>query len=278
MVTNQSLNTFQMAPFQGEMDLIFPGNTFTGQVDAAQATALVAGQAVKMATTSGGVPKFLALAANTDQAFGFVSRNLKDLTYSASSFFEIAIKDSVMWMTAGAAITRGANVEVVYTTTKVITSAGVNPIVGFAIDTATADGDLIRIWIKTPSSVGVTAAAQTLVVTATLAELNAGKTLIAGQTGKAITLSNYILRVNGASFAGGTNIILESTNGTPVVASTVAEAGLVTTAVLGPFSANTTLGAGFGIALGSGDGLKVVSTGTHTTATGITFTLDYIQA
>jgi hypothetical protein len=63
-----------------------------------------------------------------------------------------------------------------------------------------------------------------------------------------------------------------------VVISTIVEAGLTSGAILIPSSSNTTLGAGFSVPLGTDDGVKVVSTGTHTTATGITFTITYKQA
>lgn len=273
-------NQFAMQTVQGQMDLQFHGSVVSCQVDAAQATALVPGQAVKLATTAGGVPKVIALAANTDQPFGFVSRNLKDQNYSAGDRVEIAQFGSVMYMTAGAAIVRGASVEVSNAAVKVITAAGVNPTSGFAYDTAAADGDLIRVFLQAPFAAvnsALTNRAQTVIVSATLAEINAGKILIPGVAGQKITISDYTARVTG-TFGGGTNIILESTNGTPVVVSTIAEAGLTNGAILMPGSANTTLGAGFAAQLGASDGLQVVSTGTQTTATKIDFTINFTQA
>lgn len=146
-----NINQFAQTTVQGELDLLgFGSDVISGQVDSAQSTALVPGQAVKMATTAGGVPKFIALAANTDQTFGFVVFNLKDISYPALSKMEIALGRSVMWMTSGGAITRGAGVEVVYTTNTIITSGGTNPVVGIALDTAAASGALIRVLIKTP--------------------------------------------------------------------------------------------------------------------------------
>lgn len=275
-----NINQFALTPVQGQMDLEFAGSVISCQVDNDQATALIAGQAVKLSTDAGGVPKVLGLAANTDASFGFVARNLKDQNFPTLAAVEIAQFNSCMWMTAGAAITRGASLEVVYTTNKVITNAGTNPVVGYALDTALANGDLIRVVIQAPYAAvnsNLTGRVQQAIVTATLAEINAGKVLIPGVTGQKITILDYIARVNGASFAGGTNIILESTAGSPVVVSTIAEAGLVSGAVLVPSSANTTLGAGFGAQLGTADGFQVVSTGTHTTTTGITFTLTFTQ-
>lgn len=109
-------------------------------------------------------------------------------------------------------------------------------------------------------------------VTATLAEINAGKVIIAAKTGKKIRVVNYIARVVGA-FAANTSVDLQSgTTGTKVTA--IARAGLTDGAILMPSSANTTLGAGFGANLETGESLKVVNVGTAaTTATSITFTV-----
>lgn len=275
-----NINQFSQTTVQGQMDLEFAGSVIAAQADAAVVTSLVAGQAVKLATTAGGVPKVIALGANTDQAFGFVARNIKDQNYPAGANLELAMFGSVMHMTAGGAITRGASVEVVVSSTKVITSGGTNPVVGFSLDKTLADGDLCRVFIQAPFSAvnaALSGSSKSVVVVATLAQINAGLTLIAGVAGQAITVTNYTARVAGA-FATGTSVELESTNATPVAVSTIAEAALTNGAVLLPSSANTTLGAGYGVALGTADGLKVVNNGSaQTGGTSITFTISYIQ-
>jgi Uncharacterized conserved protein (DUF2190) len=277
-----SPNQFSQTTVQGQLDLKSGGNNVVScQVDAAQATPLVAGQAVKLATTAGGVPKVIALAANTDQPFGFVSRNLKDQNFPANAPVEIALFGSAMYMTAGGAITRGASVEVSNAAVKVVTSGGINPVSGFAFDTASNDGDLIRVYIQAPFSAvdsALTNRLQTVIVTATLAQINAGKVLIPGAVGQKITVTDYTARVVG-NFATGTSIEMESTNVTPVAVSTIAEAGLTDAAILRPSSANTTLGVGFAAQLGAGDGLQVVNNGANQTAgTSVTFTITYSQA
>lgn len=297
MVAQPNINQFKLTTVQGQLDLEFQGSVISCQVASTQADALVAGQAVKLSTIAGGVPKVVSLADNTESTFGFVVRNLKDQDFPANAAVEIAMQSSIMYMTASAAITRGAKVEVVNASTKVKTNAGVNPVAGFALDTALVDGDLIRVYALTPGYelaqtiadiAGLQAAldaltaassgsAQILTVTATLAELNAGKVLIPAVAGKSINVTNYTARVVGA-FTTGTNIILESTNGAPVVVSTIAEAALTSGAVNLPSTANNALGAGFATALGVGDGLKVVSTGTQAGGTNIAFTFTYKQA
>lgn len=273
-----AINQFAQTQIQGAMDLDTNPCVITGQVDAAQATPLVAGQAVKGTTTAGGLPKFVALASNADKAFGFVVRNLKDANFPALSNFELAFNDSVMYMTANAAITRFSNVEVVTSNNSVITNAGVNPAIGIALDTATASGQLVRVLIKTPALGASSGTVQEITVTATLAQINAGLVLVPGVAGKSVNVTDFIARVSG-TFATGTSVNLQSTNATPVIAVSLAEAGLTNGAVLVPGSANTTLGAGFGAPMGAGDGLTIANIGApQTVGTSITFTVTYQQA
>jgi len=276
-----NINQFQQSTVQGQTDLTgFGGNVITCQVDAAQATALVAGQAVKGAATAGGVPKVLAAAAANDPIFGFVVRNLKDASFPANSMVEIASFGTVVWMTAGGAIARFGSIEIVPGTIKVIANAGVNPVAGMALDKATADNDLIRVLVQVPFAAADAAnpnLVQTVNVTATLAEINAGKVLIPGIAGQKITVVDYTARVTGG-FATGTSVKLQSTNGAPVDVTTIAEAGLTNGAILLPASANTTLGAGYAQPLGTADGLKVVNVGAaQTGGTSIDFAISFKQ-
>ena len=251
MTFNLTQNQFSELPVQGQVDLAgFGSNVVSGRADNAVATPLVAGQPVKLSTTSGGTPAVIPLTANTDATFGFVTFNIKDIQYAANARLELALNDSVVYLTSGGAITRGGAVENVYTTPgQVIAAGGTNPAVGIALDTATATGQLIRVYLKVPA---VSAAfggpiVKTATVVATLAQINAGLVLIAGAGAQKITVLNYAARVLG-NFATGTSVELESTNATPVPVTTIAEAGLTTGAVLLPASANTTLGAGFAAA------------------------------
>lgn len=147
-----SLNALNITPIQGFIDLMDNSSVISGIIDPAFAgTAIVPGQPIQMITTSSGIPKFTALTANTQIADGFAAYSTKDGTFIAGKALEVAISGAVMYMTAGGAIAAGANVEIVFTTNKVITSAGTNPIVGTALDAATADLDIIRVKIKLPT-------------------------------------------------------------------------------------------------------------------------------
>ena len=271
-------NQFTQTPVQGQVDLMGGPTNVVGAAVSSNIGAgitVVAGQAVKLDTTqSGGVPKVLPLASNTDPIFGFIPFNIKDISRGTGQNVEVALPGTYMYMTASAAITIGANVEYDLSTNTVKTAAGVNPVMGVAYDASAGANALIRVGIQRPiAASGIES--DTVEVVATLAQINAGLVLIPGVAGRKLQITSYIARVAGA-FATGTAVVLESTNATPVLVSTLAEAGLTNGAVLLPASANTTLGAGFGVPLGSGDGLQVVNSGSaQTGGTSITFTIDY---
>lgn len=144
-------NQFAMTNEKGSTDLGFLKNVVSCAVSASESGELVAGDAVTIEDSAGGVPKVLLATADNADMFGFVTRNLKDQNRVAGEPLEVAIKNTVMVMEAGAAIARGAKVEFDVSAKKVITSAGTNTIVGWAYDKAAADGDLIRVYIETPA-------------------------------------------------------------------------------------------------------------------------------
>lgn len=150
-------NLFNMQQEQGNIALSGQSNgvVISATVKSDEATALIPGQAVKLVDIAGGQIIVTATTANTDKPFGFVFGNIKDVAFAANDRVEIACQNSVMVMTAGAAIARGALLEVVYTTKKVITNAGTNPVCGFTLDKAAADGDLVRVLITPPLFRGV---------------------------------------------------------------------------------------------------------------------------
>ena len=89
-------------------------------------------------------------AAATDVIFGFITYNPVDNSPVAGDLVQIAMNGVEMYMEAGAAIARGAKLEIVATGDKVITSAGTNKIVGLALDAAAASGDIIKVLILEP--------------------------------------------------------------------------------------------------------------------------------
>lgn len=270
-----SQNQFLQTPVQGQIDLDSVGksNTIAVQVDSTQVTALVAGQAFKVVDSAGGIPKVISLVSDSDAPNGFVELDNKDSSYPAGARLEAAIDGTAMYMTAAGAISRWGKVQVVGASNKVKAWDGVSPAFGLAFDKAAADGDLIRVLIQ-DTNANSGAGLKQAVVTATLAQINAGLVLIPGVAGKKINVTDYVARVVGA-FATGTSVELES-DATAVAITTIAEAGLTNGAVLTPASSNTTLGAGFAAQLPTGEGVKVVNNGTAQTAgTSITYTITY---
>lgn len=146
----QTTNQFAQTPEVGDIDLAYQGQVMTAMIGTSVVGSLVAGQFVKMVDVAGGVPKVQPLAANTDATFGVLVRNLKDATFVANSRVEVAGRNAVIYVTAGAAIARGAKLEVVAATSKVITNAGTNPVVGIALDKAAGDNSVIRVLLNAP--------------------------------------------------------------------------------------------------------------------------------
>lgn len=137
------------------------------------------------------------------------------------------------------------------------------------------DNDVFRVFVLPPGYL-VTGASGTQPVwarfTATLAEVNAGSTLIPAVTDRKVYIHNFVAMPNG-SFAAGTAIVLEDvTTGTDFIS--LAQAQLSDNAILAFGETGVTLGAALGDGGAAGEGVQVVKTGSDfTTATDIAFNL-----
>lgn len=102
-----------------------------------------------------------------------------------------------------------------------------------------------------------------LKMNATVAEINTGKAILPAAAGITYRLVGFILHVVGAISGGaGTGILLQDTNGTPVVAATIAKAALTSAGIVLPSTpTHCVLGAGFGKALTADKGLSIVKNG-----------------
>ena len=144
----QSLNVFNLGKEPGSLTLATNHSLFNTKVVSTEGTALIARQAVKIVDNASLEIEVTAATVNTDKIFGFVNFANRSETFAANSGVQVAGNAAVMWMIAGAAIAKGAAVEVVIASKKVITqSAGTT--VGTALDKAAADGDFIRVLINT---------------------------------------------------------------------------------------------------------------------------------
>ena len=111
------------------------------------------------------------------------------------------------------------------------------------------------------------------VVTATLAEINAGHTLLTGVSGSTIFVHNVKILVNG-TFITGTSVELEDDNLTPVIVVSFAQASLTNGAILEV--ADGTAGVGLITGLTADQSLVVTITGSlFAGGTSIVFSILY---
>lgn len=150
--TQPQQNSFAMAPILGQADQLYNVNTTPCQVDLSETGSLVAGQAVKIVDSAGGVPKVVACTSNTDVVFGFIAYNIKNQAYVAGMAVEVFQDLNVIYLVAQTAIARGARCCLaVETVGGVKATGGSSTVVGYAFDKATNVGDLIRVKLSTPS-------------------------------------------------------------------------------------------------------------------------------
>lgn len=144
----QFINQFEQTPVKGLLSEAINDNMFDVRIDPASVATLNGGAPVKIVDVAGEniIVDLATLAA--DDIFGFIPVTAKTNEYTAGDLTRAAINLSVMYMEAGAAIARGADLEILPAGVKVVTNAGGTSI-GRALDKATADGDLIRVLIKT---------------------------------------------------------------------------------------------------------------------------------
>lgn len=147
----------------------------------------------------------------------------------------------------------------------------------------TATGGLVSIVSNdfgVPVSTGILANPVQYVTkgTCSVAAVNGGTCIpLVAATGRTISVVGYDIIATGSA-ATCTGILLEDTNGTPVVASTIAAAALTSGAHNFPGVSNNVLGVGFGA--GSGltisNGLQIIVNGSAcTTTTSFSYQIEY---
>lgn len=98
--------------------------------------------------------------------------------------------------------------------------------------------------------------------TVTLAELNTGKTLIAGVDGRVLKPIDFFIKFNGG-FTTATDIRLSDTSGSPVDIVTIAIAQATNGAIHTRSKGTNTLGSGFMANLTAGKGIQIRKTGSN---------------
>ena len=203
---NQRVQTVE----QGMLDLALHQAVLAVRIDATEAGTLYPGSAVVIKDVAGKVITVTEADDDDDSIFGYVVYNQKDSGYVAGDMCEIAYAGSIMHMTAGAAIAKGAKVESDVSALKVITQSS-NPVIGIALDKAAADGDLVRVLIVTP---GATNAGSFTTIAASGA-VTLGSTLsVAGDiTPAANVLESYVAYSAGAGALPITKDVIFLTTG-----------------------------------------------------------------
>jgi hypothetical protein len=156
---SMSQNQFSQTPYIGMPDMRYEPNTIAAQVSPNQVAPIYNGMAVKIDTAivqtgSNGIPQMILATANTDSVAGFVIYDLKSLSYKPGDAMSVGLADTVLYLYSTTAITPFTQVQLDLTTgggvAAKVGSSGAN-LVGFAFDGASAAGQLIRVYLKTPS-------------------------------------------------------------------------------------------------------------------------------
>ena len=154
-VLNQ--NQFAQTPVIGEQDLTVNQNIVEARIWASSVSAapLVAGQAFALVDQPGSLP-IVDVAAITAKAWGVAIHNMKGDTFVKGQAIELALVGSTIYLETAGAIARGARVQLTPTGPTITTATlGTNASIGYAVDKATATGQLIRVYIQ-PESIGET--------------------------------------------------------------------------------------------------------------------------
>jgi len=144
----QELNQFSQTTEKGILDLAFNPNVLNAKVASGSSDTLVGGSVVVIQDEAGSIVTVDKAAAITNDIFGVVLYEVKKSSFVADDFVRVAFANSVVIMEASAAIAKGAAVEAVLTGDKIATQSS-GTTIGRALDKATADGDLVRVLIKT---------------------------------------------------------------------------------------------------------------------------------
>lgn len=153
---NIVMNQVKQGLTKGMIDMRAGQLPISAQIASTEVSTLVPGQAVKIVDSAGGIPKVIAVAADTDDVYGFIVYDLKSAGFVAGDRVEILpMRNGIMYMEASAAIARDAEVMVVLAGQKVALATTGKRVVGRAFDKATAAGQIIRVKVDLPGALKV---------------------------------------------------------------------------------------------------------------------------
>lgn len=153
METKFAYKMNQFAPtseIKGRLDLQANLDSYAGVVDSTQAAALKPGDPVAIVATSTKLPHFVKAAVG-QVVMGFVKWTAKKPEYEAGKTVEVSYANDVMYMEANGAIDAGVAVNIADLTNVRVAAAGAGKsIIGYSMESAAAQGDLIRVRITAP--------------------------------------------------------------------------------------------------------------------------------
>lgn len=135
---------------------VMPANTesFSGIIDASVEGEVAPATPLKIVATSAKLPHF-APATAEDKIVGFLEWNVIRGKYAAGVPCQVSPDTNVMYMEASEAINAGANVTMdSFSDITIKTAAAASgddpadPVIGYALEAASAAGQLIRVKIK----------------------------------------------------------------------------------------------------------------------------------
>lgn len=131
---------------------VLPANTesYSGIIDSAVVGNVVPGTPMKIVATSAKLPHF-APAGSGEVVAGFLEWNVIRSAYVADTLCQVSPATNVMYMEASGAISAGVTVTMDSLSNITVKAAGVSdPVIGLALEAATAAGQLIRVKIGEP--------------------------------------------------------------------------------------------------------------------------------
>lgn len=150
----QQQNQFAQSVIMGNLDMKFNSDVISAQIDTSSAGSLLPGQAVVMVNSADGIPKVVESTAVGDSILGYICYNQKDIKYNVGDKCEVAMGGCVINLVAVGVIARGAQCQNDLTYiggVKTSTGSSGATYIGWALDAAAAQGQTIRVYLKTPS-------------------------------------------------------------------------------------------------------------------------------
>lgn len=151
--------SFQMNVFAPTEEIkgrkVLPANTqsFSGVIDADVSGTVVPATPVKIVATSAKLPHFAPAASDSDNIIGFLEWNVIRNGYVAGDPCQISPDTNVMYMEASGEINAGVNVAMDSYSNITVKAAGAgDKIIGYALESAGAAGQLIRVKIRFASA------------------------------------------------------------------------------------------------------------------------------